>query len=101
MMSSPFPGIDPYLESQNLWPDFHHDFITALRRAMNAQIASPYVARIDERMNLVELSKDAVKTVFPHVAVVRQRPGQAATAPARGVLTLEPVTIPLKLLEEF
>jgi hypothetical protein len=101
-MPSPFPGIDPYLESQNLWPDFHHDFITALRRAMNARLPKPYVAGIDERMNLVELSKDEVKTVFPDVAVVRQRPGQAAAVPAaRGMLTLEPVTIPLRYLEEF
>ena len=22
-MPSPFPGIDPYLESQGYWPDFH------------------------------------------------------------------------------
>ncbi len=29
-MPSPFPGIDPYLESQGYWPDFHaqiHDLL--------------------------------------------------------------------------
>ena len=26
-MPSPFPGIDPYLESQGYWPDFHVSFI--------------------------------------------------------------------------
>jgi hypothetical protein len=100
-MPSPFPGIDPYVESQDYWPDFHHNFIVTLRRAMNEQLPKPYVARIDERMNVVELSKNDAKTVLPDLAVVRQRPGRATTAPARGVLTLEPVTIPLRFLEEF
>ena len=26
---SPFPGMDPYLESRELWPDVHHRFISA------------------------------------------------------------------------
>lgn len=33
-MASPFPGIDPYLESQGYWPDFHHTFINYLREAL-------------------------------------------------------------------
>jgi hypothetical protein len=27
-MASPFPGIDPYLESPRYWQDFHERFIT-------------------------------------------------------------------------
>ncbi|MBW3540169.1 MAG: DUF4058 family protein [Planctomycetes bacterium] len=26
-MSSPFPGMDPYLEDPAFWPDFHSTFI--------------------------------------------------------------------------
>ena len=26
IMPSPFPGIDPYLESQHFWEDFHPSF---------------------------------------------------------------------------
>jgi hypothetical protein len=100
-MSSPFPGIDPYLESQDFWADFHHDFITALRRSMNKLLPQPYVARIDERMNLVELAKDDAKQGLPDVAVVRQTMGQATAASRGGILTREPVTIPLKFLAEY
>jgi hypothetical protein len=25
-MKSPFPGVDPYIESQHYWPDFHATF---------------------------------------------------------------------------
>jgi hypothetical protein len=100
-MPSPFPGIDPYLESQELWPDFHVRFITALADAINEKLPEPYVARIDERMNLVERPKEEVKQIRLDLTVERQGPGHATTASAQGTLTLEPVTLPLKFLEEY
>jgi hypothetical protein len=99
-MSSPFPGIDPYLESQDLWPDCHVNFITTLRASINEKLPEPYVARIDERMNLFELHKEE-KQIRLDLAVVRQRAGQATAASPGGTLTLEPVTIPLKYLDEY
>ena len=33
-MPSPFPGMDPYLESPDIWPDFH-DAPWRLRSAPN------------------------------------------------------------------
>lgn len=32
-MPSPFPGMDPFLESQT-WRDFHTEFITAIRAVL-------------------------------------------------------------------
>src|ERR1700745_3510196 len=29
-MPSPFPGMDPYLEDEKLWPVFHHQFVMCL-----------------------------------------------------------------------
>ena len=34
-MPSPFPGIDPYLESQGYWPDFHQRFMTYCCDSLN------------------------------------------------------------------
>jgi Protein of unknown function (DUF4058) len=100
-MPSPFPGIDPYLEGQGLWPDFHVSFLAELRNALADRLPESYVARIDERMNLVEVPTEEVKLVRPDVAVMRQGPERSASPRPRGTLTLEPVTIPLKFLEEF
>jgi Protein of unknown function (DUF4058) len=100
-MPSPFPGIDPYLEGQDLWPDFHVRFITTLCDAISEQLPDSYVARIDERMNLVERPHEEVKQIRPDLAVVRQRPGHTAAETGQGTLTLEPVTIPLRFLEEY
>ena len=41
-MPSPFPGMDPYLEGSNLWPDLHLTLTVYSRGALNAQLQSPY-----------------------------------------------------------
>lgn len=48
-MPSPFPGMDPYIEGQ-LWPDFHHDFITELRRALLPALRPRYLVLIQEHV---------------------------------------------------
>jgi uncharacterized protein DUF4058 len=49
-MPSPFPGMDPYLEDPNLWPDFHLTFLIALRAALNDVLPPPFVARADRHV---------------------------------------------------
>jgi hypothetical protein len=50
VMPSPFPGVDPYLESQWYWPDFHATFLNYWCNALFKVLPSRYEARIDERM---------------------------------------------------
>ncbi len=99
-MKSPFPGIDPFIEAQGFWPDFHASFITYLRDMLAAELPDNYEARIDERVNLVELPAEKMKRIKPDLAV--SRGGQTGNVPlARaGVATLEPATIPLLIEEE-
>ena len=47
-MPSPFPGIDPYLESPEIFPDFHDSFITYLRETLQASLPAPYFAALPE-----------------------------------------------------
>lgn len=104
-MPSPFPGIDPFLESHDLWPDFHARFISSLADAIADRLPEPYVARIDERMSLVEIPAEEIKKVRPDVAVTRQRDVRASettVAPFNSdTLTLDPEIIPFKYLEEY
>ena len=95
-MPSPFPGIDPYLESQNHWRDFHAALILYSRDALNDLLPEPYVARIDEELHLVELADSGVKTVFPDVAVIQGGAYAAGEAQLSStVATLDAVTIDL------
>jgi hypothetical protein len=48
-MSSPFPGMDPFLENQE-WQDFHTDFNVALRAALIGQIEPRYIVRVERRV---------------------------------------------------
>ncbi len=99
-MPSPFPGIDPYIEAQGFWPDFHASFITYLRDVLADELPTNYEARIDERVNLVELPAEKLRRIKPDLAVSHVgQPAGVAVAPA-GVATLEPVTIPLVIEEE-
>ncbi|PYS38214.1 MAG: hypothetical protein DMG14_18520, partial [Acidobacteria bacterium] len=41
-MASPFPGVDPYIEAQGFWPDFHASFITYLRDVLMEKLPANY-----------------------------------------------------------
>ncbi|NCO43596.1 MAG: hypothetical protein COZ06_28235 [Armatimonadetes bacterium CG_4_10_14_3_um_filter_66_18] len=65
-MPSPFPGIDPYLESPLHWSDFHESFITYCRDALVAQLPEHYRARIGERLSI----ETAPKPRYPDISIV-------------------------------
>jgi hypothetical protein len=46
-MPSPFPGIDPYIESSGMWGDFHTTLLVALRAKLNALMPRRYRAKVD------------------------------------------------------
>lgn len=43
-MESPFPGMDPYLETPSIWPDVHSSLIIAIRDQIQAQLDPRYTA---------------------------------------------------------
>lgn len=48
-MSCPFPGMDPYLEAEHLWPAFHHQLIASLYQILQPGLVDRYRQRIAER----------------------------------------------------
>ena len=49
-MPSPFPGMDPYLEHPEFFPDLHDSLILYLREALQARLPQPYYARVRSRV---------------------------------------------------
>jgi hypothetical protein len=102
-MPSPFPGVDPYLESQHYWEDFHGSFLPDCRDALNGILPDQYEARLGEHFHLIELTEPESKLVLPDVAFMegdrKSSRGAARQTTTGGSLTLEPVTIPLPTLE--
>jgi Protein of unknown function (DUF4058) len=48
-MPSPFPGMDPWLEGEETFPDLHLRFVTSLQEQLNTVLPQEYVARIRVR----------------------------------------------------
>lgn len=46
-MPSPFPGVDPYLETPDIWPDVHHELISQIQGVLNSLLRPLYVARVN------------------------------------------------------
>jgi hypothetical protein len=44
-----FPGMNPYLESDHLWPTFHHALVTELNRSLAPQLSNRYRSDIGVR----------------------------------------------------
>jgi hypothetical protein len=77
-MPSPFPGMDPFLEHPEIFPDFHDAFIANLRASVQAQLPPPYIATLGRRA-WIEVSE---RFVGPDVQVSRGRsvPGESESA---------------------
>jgi hypothetical protein len=69
-MPSPFPGMNPYLEQDHVWNDFHGNFIYRLRDLLTPQLRPHYVAKVDEHVFIRELP-DPAKVLIPAVDVER------------------------------
>lgn len=53
-MPSPFPGMNPYLEDDKLWPSFHHQLVTCLYQTLLPGLVDRYRARIGQRHYVTE-----------------------------------------------
>ena len=95
-MPSPFPGMDPYLESRDLWPDVHHRLISEVDRQLQPQLnPRGYYISIESRVWV----ERADRATVPDVAVLRKPSRPAKIEPAVGTLIAdEPVR--LQVLEE-
>ena len=52
-MSSPFPGMNPYLEG--IWHDFHERFLPAAAAYLVPQVRPKYIVTIDENVYLHDI----------------------------------------------
>lgn len=75
-MTSPFPGMDPYLEAPGLWPDFHDSFLAYAREFLQAVLPGAYYAQLRTREELGIAGYRAERVFHPDVAV-RERPGES------------------------
>ncbi len=54
-MPSPFPGMNPYFEQKDFWPDFHTEFLSAFRRLLAPRIGPKYIVQLEEHVYIHDL----------------------------------------------
>ena len=75
--------MDPYLEGPRLWRDVHTRLISEIQEALNQQLGDRYVARIEERVYISDVTDAGRQAIVPdiHVAVTgRPHVGPASAA---------------------
>lgn len=101
-MGSPFPGVDPFLEGQGIWSDFHFSFICCWREMLMRTLPKGYVARIEQpplrtspgrldhwipmrRIEIQRRSDDGVVTILELLAPMnKNEPGRGEYLSERG-----------------
>jgi hypothetical protein len=92
-MAGLFPGIDPFVEFQSNWPDFHNRLITEICNELGSSLPNSYVARVDERVEVVIPERQSSAAYRPDVLIGRfsDSPAGDQSPPASTTLVAEPI----------
>jgi hypothetical protein len=102
-MSSPFPGMDPFLENPGLWPDVHNSLIFVGRELLTQQLRPRYYVRIEERIYVSSEEDPGREILVPDLRIAeRLAPFHGkATQPAAALQVAEPENLVTLLDDEF
>jgi hypothetical protein len=79
-MPSPFPGMDPYLESPLHWRDVHHSLAGQIRRQLVPRLSPRYVARLETRLVAYSPDEEEISVLVPDVEVTQTQLRELAIA---------------------
>lgn len=89
MSKSPFPGMDPWLESR--WPEVHASLIVYARNQINSQLPGDLQANIEQ--NLQVYAEDDHSAVRPDINVSEDASFSATSESSPGVAIAEPMIV--------
>ncbi len=98
----PFPGMDPWLDDVELWPDVHDSRIVSIRDAPVPLVVPRYLVRVESRMTALT-GEDLERPYRPDVAVRTEDltwPAREAGAAVREAVEAEPCRVAVRLEED-
>ena len=102
-MPTPFPGMDPYLERPDLWPNVHSSLIVAIRDDLAPRLRPKYYVAVEERL-VHAAGDDVLLGMRPDVAATQRTTLREAMAiyagTPRGPATVE-VPLPDIITEAY
>ena len=90
---NPFPGMNPYLEHGDIWPDFHDDLAAQLRGVLGPQLPDRYRIALQRRVEVAEPFGDppGLALMIPD-ALVTSEPGGSGPASGRSATAVMEAT---------
>lgn len=92
-MTSPFPGMNPFLEQNDTWEDFHHRFITHAADVLAGRVGENYLVKIEVRLYLHELSDEERRFIGRADVGLTEHPAAESPARAGGATLLAPMEL--------
>ncbi len=106
-MSNPFPGMNPYLEHPELWPEIHSRLIVAIADVLVPHLVPKYRVNIERRIYQVN-ADDSLLVGIPDVVVQQRLRTQTNQTNSNVAIAAPPVTprrvrmpIPLEFRESY
>ena len=101
-MPSPFPGMDPYLESPVFWSSFHTRLMIAIAEAIEPQLSPDYYVEVETRIYQSDDGEDLLIGIPDAIVFSGQANASASEQSLIGSLTAtesrpERVTVPVPL----
>jgi hypothetical protein len=90
--------MDPYIETPELWSDFHNDLGSEIRAHLNRLIQPRYVARLTPYVTYETEENEQVRGVRPDVGVWR---GPPSVESSTGVVTIPPAPVESAVPQEI
>ncbi|NJK66676.1 MAG: DUF4058 family protein [Microcoleus sp. CSU_2_2] len=89
-MANPFPGMNPYLESPDFWPQVHHLLISSIFESLVPQLLPKYIVDIEKRVYELR-GENSLLVGIPDVTVQRS-PIQTNPTSSNIAVATPPVT---------
>jgi hypothetical protein len=102
-MPSPFPGMDPYIESPEVWSDFHINLTAAIQAELNQIIQPRYFAELVPYVTYEVIEVAQARSIYPDVTITQPLPPRGQIAGGTAVITPAsaesrvPLEMPLRL----
>jgi len=97
-MPSPFPGMNPYLEQDDAWDDFHERFLPMVADRLVEQVRPKYIVKIDEHVYVHELTPEPQRFLGRADLAVAHFEASSEVRPGVGIVE-SPVQVQLPTLD--
>ncbi|HLO47518.1 MAG TPA: DUF4058 family protein [Kamptonema sp.] len=97
-MPNPFPGMNPYLENTDFWPEVHHLLISIIQELLVPQLLPKYRVAIEKRIYEIK-GENSLLVGIPDVSIQRRQtqtnPISSNVAVIARTVTPVKVTVPM------